>query len=224
MRRRKAFKRGRLILIAFAGGIGYLLGGWHAATPRSSNTDLSPAQSVALRFPERTDAPVTLPAPRETARSAVDSAGIMTLGDPQLLLLSPDPMIPQSPKAPEPSQVSAAAAPVAAVAPPQLPQPPAPRPAPATARRSSQEAPPATALASRQANRPGFVLNEGQIASIKERLHLTPGQQSKPRCAISPMRDRAPDTGAAQLRCKSPPSIRRASKCKASRPQPFRCS
>jgi hypothetical protein len=178
MRRRKAFKRGRLILIAFAGGIGYLLGGWHAATPRSSNTDLSPAQSVALRFPERTDAPVTLPAPRETARSAVDSAGIMTLGDPQLLLLSPDPMIPQSPKAPEPSQVSAAAAPVAAVAPPQLPQPPAPRPAPATARRSSQEAPPATALASRQANRPGFVLNEGQIASIKERLHLTPGQEA----------------------------------------------
>jgi hypothetical protein len=49
MRRKRAFNRGRLVLIALAGGIGYLLGGWHAATPR--NTDLSPAQSVALRFP-----------------------------------------------------------------------------------------------------------------------------------------------------------------------------
>lgn len=178
MRRKKAFKRGRLILIAFAGGIGYLLGGWHAATPRSSNGELSPAQSVALRFPERTDAPVTLPAARETARSAVDSAGIMTLGDPQLLLLNPDPMIPQPHKAPEPSLASAAAAPVATVAPSHLPQPPAPRPASATARRSSQEAPPGAALAYRQVNRPGFVLNEAQIASIKERLHLTPGQEA----------------------------------------------
>jgi hypothetical protein len=176
MRRRKAFKRGRLILIALAGGIGYLLGGWHAATPRSNNADLSPAQSVALRFPERTDAPVTLPAPRETARSAVDSAGIMTLGDPQLLLLNPDPMIPQPLKALQPAITSAAAAPQATVA--QVPQPSAPRPAPATARRSSQEAPPAAALASRQANRQGFVLNEAQIASIKDRLHLTPGQEA----------------------------------------------
>ena len=50
MRRKRAFKRGRLVLIALAGGIGYLLGGWHAGTtPR--NTGLSPAQSVALRFP-----------------------------------------------------------------------------------------------------------------------------------------------------------------------------
>jgi hypothetical protein len=179
MRRKKAFKRGRLVLIAFAGGIGYLLGGWHAEAPRTSNnTDLSPAQSVALRFPEHADASATLPAPRETARSAVDSAGIMTLGDPQLLLLNPDPMIPQPHKAPQPPITSAAAAPEATAAPLQSPQPPAPRPAPATARRSSQEAPPAAALASRQTNRPGFVLNEGQIASIKERLHLTPGQEA----------------------------------------------
>jgi len=176
MRRKKAFKRGRLVLIAFAGGIGYLLGGWHAETPRTSNnTDLSPAQSVALRFFERTDAPTTLTAAREPARDAVDSAGTMLLGDPQLLLLSPDPMIPQPRKAPQPSVASAVAAPEATVATPQLP---APRPAPATARRSSQDAPPAAALASRQANRPGFVLNEGQIASIKERLHLTPGQEA----------------------------------------------
>jgi hypothetical protein len=174
MRRKKAFKRGRLILIVLAGGIGYLLGGWHAATPHN-NTGLSPAQSVALRFPEQADAPATLPAARETARSAVDSAGIMTLGDPQLLLLNPDPMIPQPHKAPQPPITSAAAAPEATAAPPQLP---APRPAAATARRSSQEAAPAAALASRQTNRPGFVLNEAQIASIKERLHLTPGQEA----------------------------------------------
>ena len=55
--------------------------------------------------------PATLPAARETARSAVDSAGIMTLGDPQLLLLNPDPMIPEPHKAPQPPITSAAAAP-----------------------------------------------------------------------------------------------------------------
>jgi hypothetical protein len=176
MRRKRAFKRGRLVLIALAGGIGYFLGGWHAATPHN-NTDLSPAQSVALRFPEHTDAPVTLTAAREPARGAVDSAGTMVLGDPQLLLLNPDPMIPQPQKAPQPPVTSAAAAPETTVAPPQLRQPPA-RPAAASARRSSQDASPAAALAYRQATRPGFVLNEAQIASIKERLHLTPGQEA----------------------------------------------
>ena len=172
MRRKRAFKRGRLVLIGFAGGIGYLLGGWHGATPR--NTDLSPAQSVALRFPERTDAPVTMTAVRDTVRSAMSNAGTMVLGDPQLLLLNPDPMVPQLRKAPQPAATNAA--PEAAAAPP-LPQMP-PRPAPAAARRTSQDAPPAAALAYRQATRPGFVLNDAQIASIKERLHLTPGQQA----------------------------------------------
>ena len=37
---------------------------------------------------------------------------------------------------------------------------------------------PPAALAYRQTARPGFVLNDAQIASIKERLHLTPGQQA----------------------------------------------
>ncbi len=173
MRRRKAFKRGRLVLIALAGGIGYLLGGWHTATPR--NTDLSPAQSVALRFPERAEGPVTSTAARDTQRSTLNSAGSMVLGDPQLLLLNPDPMIPQLRKAAQPA--AANAAPEAAAAPP-LPEVPSPRPAPAAARRTSQTLPPAAALANRQTARPGFMLNETQIASIKERLHLTPGQQA----------------------------------------------
>jgi hypothetical protein len=173
MRRKRAFKRGRLVLIGFAGGIGYLLGGWHAAIPH--NTEPSPAQSVALRFPERTDAPVTMTAVRDTVRSAMNSAGTMVLGDPQLLLLNPDPMVPQQRNAPQPAATSAA--PEATAAPP-LPQMPPPRPAPAAARRTSQDVPPAAALAYHQATRPGFVLNDAQIASIKARLHLTPGQQA----------------------------------------------
>ena len=170
MRRKRAFNRGRLALIALAGGIGYLLGGWHAATPR--NTDLSPAQSVALRFPERADGPVTMSAVRDTVPSAMSSNGNMVLGDPQLLLLNPDPMVPRPRKAPQP--LAATAAPEAA---PPLPETPSPRPAPAAARRTNQAVPPA-AVAYRQTARPGFVLNDAQIASIKERLHLTPGQQA----------------------------------------------
>jgi hypothetical protein len=173
MRRKRAFKRGRWVLIAVAGGVGYLLGGWHAATPR--NTDLSPAQSVALRFPERAVGPVTLNAARDTVRSAMNSAGSMVLGDPQLLLLNPDPMVPPLRTAPQPTTTNAA--PEATAAPP-LPGVPSPRPAPAVARRTSQALPPAAALAYHQAARPGFVLNDAQIASIKERLHLTPGQQA----------------------------------------------
>ena len=173
MRRKRAFKRGRLVLIALAGGIGYLLGGWHAGTtPR--NTGLSPAQSVALRFPERTDAPVTMTGARDTVRSAMNSAGTMVLGDPQLLLLNPDPMVPRLGKTAQPATTTTA--PEAAAAPP-LPEVPTPRPAPAATRRTSQAVPPA-ALAYRQTARPGFVLNDAQIASIKERLHLTPGQQA----------------------------------------------
>jgi hypothetical protein len=173
MRRKRAFKRGRLVLIALAGGVGYLLGGWHSATPHS--TDLSPAQSIALRFPEHTDGAVTLTSARDTVRSAVDGAGNMVLGDPQLLLLNPDPMIPQPRKVAPPA--TTISIPEAAATPP-LPEVPSPRPAPAAARRTSQTLPPTAALAYRQTARPGFVLNDAQIASIKERLHLTPGQQA----------------------------------------------
>jgi hypothetical protein len=173
MRRKRAFKRGRLVLIALAGGIGYLLGGWHTATPHS--TDLSPAQSIALRFPEHTDGAVTLTSARDTVRGALNGAGNMVLGDPQLLLLNPDPMIPQPRKVGPPTTTNSI--PEAAATPP-LPEVPSPRPAPAAARRTSQTLPPTAALAYRQTARPGFVLNDAQIASIKERLHLTPGQQA----------------------------------------------
>jgi len=107
--------------------------------------------------------------------SAVNGVGNMVLGDPQLLLLNPDPMIPQPRKAAPPAATSTI--PEAAAA-PQLPAVPSPRPAPAAARRTSQTLPPTAALAYRQTARPGFVLNDAQIASIKERLHLTPGQQA----------------------------------------------
>ena len=50
MRRRQAFKRGRVLSIVVAGFAGYVIGGWNGSVPRSPA--LSAAQSVALRFPQ----------------------------------------------------------------------------------------------------------------------------------------------------------------------------
>ena len=171
MRRKRAFKRGRLVLIALAGGIGYLLGGWHAATtPR--NTGLSPAQSVALRFPERTDAPVTMTGARDTVRSAMNSAGTMVLGDPQLLLLNPDPMVPRLGKTAQPATTtmlrSAASAAVAGGA------DAAARPSGSTAHEPGRSA----RRARLSPDRPARLRPQRRAdRQHQERLHLTPGQQ-----------------------------------------------
>ena len=163
---RRASKRGRVVTILLAAAGGYLLGNWHAVTLRSADPSpsLSPAQSVALRFPEvQADAVAADTAAATTSAvsptRATSPARAMVLGGAQLALLSPEPM----------------AGPVVAQ--------PAPRPRadteikspPAMQRRSELKSP--TESAVRHANRPGFVLNDAQIASIKGRLHLTPDQE-----------------------------------------------
>jgi len=50
MLRSRAFKRGRWLSLLAAGLIGYLIGDWHAIARRAA--ELSPSQTVALRFPE----------------------------------------------------------------------------------------------------------------------------------------------------------------------------
>lgn len=178
MRQRAAWTRGRIASLLLAGGLGYLVGGWHPANVR--NTDLSPAQTVALRFPEDKAG--------DTGASDVAGSGpaiaraAMVLGNPQLAMLSPEPMVPQPPPqgpvqtAGETAPAENTGAPTAAVAGPATVTAVAARPN-AAGRGAAPTA--ATAASARhRENRPGFVLNDAQIASIKQRLHLTPDQEA----------------------------------------------
>jgi hypothetical protein len=177
-------KRGRVPLILLAGGIGYLLGGWHAATSRSIG--LSAAQTVALRFPEDRDAAATAatasvsdaaPGAQAGATGAVNAP---VLGNAQLALLSPAPMVPQTiPQSVPQAAVQTASAEDAAPAAP-LPDAVAPHPVPRpmpTAAHPASEIKSAVAPVHHHANRPGFMLNDAQIASIRRRLNLTPDQE-----------------------------------------------
>jgi hypothetical protein len=175
MRRTKAFKRGRVLSIVVAGFAGYVIGGWNGAFPHS--TALSAAQAVALRFPQDLDDGSTTASATVAAATAatVATATKPMLSNAQFALLSPQPMVPQASDQSAPPQQ-------AAPQPPQAPlhlasaeemtivPPPAARPSPAK---------PAVAAAPvRRVNeRPGFVLNDAQIASIKDRLHLTSDQE-----------------------------------------------
>jgi hypothetical protein len=186
MRRNKAFG-GRVFSIVIAGFAGYVLGGWNGSVPRPAA--LSAAQSVALRFPQ------------DLADSAsVAAAAAAPIGGAQLALLSPQPIAPQASAAPAPvQQAPVQQAPIqqaalsatlghqatqsvatvqtlVQLASVQMTEAPQPAPAPAPAVRPAPNKPAATA-ARRVNERPGFVLNDAQIASIKERLHLTPGQE-----------------------------------------------
>jgi len=186
MRRDRALRRGRVVAILLAGGIGYLLGDWHAETLRS--TSLSPAQNVAVRFPEaRADAAVADAAPA-TPASEMSAMSAMVLGDAQLALLSPEPMVPQIGSQPAPQAAVQNALPQEATPSPSPETVPTRRPVPAATPpraeiKSTAAMPPRAEPkspadgASRRANRPVFVLNDVQIASIRERLHLTPDQQ-----------------------------------------------
>ena len=172
MRPDRASKHGRWLSVLAAGAVGFLLGDWHGTT--LSPTDLSPSQNVALRFFEaNADAALADPA----AGAPTGATSVSVLGDAQLALLSPDPMVP--PPAPQrvPQAPVQAPAPEAAIAAPPPETAPAPRPAPTAAQLQAALKKPAVESASRHANRPGYMLNDAQIASIKARLHLTPDQE-----------------------------------------------
>jgi hypothetical protein len=177
MRRDKALKRGRWLSILLAGIVGFLIGDWHATT--SHTLGLSASQSVALRFPEAKAPAGVVDAAADTPTGAIATSTIatsaMVLGDAQLALLNPDPMVP--PPAPHPVTQPHRPS-VQAAVPEDAPPSPAPKPVPAP--RPMQ---PRTELKSgpdglsRHASRPGYLLNDAQIASVKARLHLTPDQE-----------------------------------------------
>jgi hypothetical protein len=117
MRRVRAGKRGRWISLLAAGLVGYLLGGWHAANNRS--TELTAAQSVALRFPE---ASAGTAIERSATEMPTGTVSATALKDARLALLSPQPMAPIASALP--------AQPQAAAPPPLPPETPAPTPTP----------------------------------------------------------------------------------------------
>jgi len=162
---RRALKRGRVATILLVGTAGYLLGNWHAISSRSADPSprLSPAQSVALRFPEvQADvAAADTAAATTSAISPTSPTSGIVFGGAQLALLSPEPMVGRVVAQPAPQ--------VQPRADTEIKSPPAMH------RRSELKS--LTESAVRQANRPGFVLNDAQIASIKERLRLTPDQE-----------------------------------------------
>jgi hypothetical protein len=211
MRRKEAHKRAGVVPILLAGCVGYLLGNAHIAAFRSTGlTDLSAAESVALRFPlEFKDASLAtgsllrtaamkLHAPRSTA-----VAGSSTdVREAEFAMFSPQAMVPQAgldttsqatfqtASAEDTFPASQMSAPSQAASPEPAPQPtlrpamslpmPPQMPAQKSGAPATQPVPApkvATALHRPVNDRAGYMLNDTQIASIKERLHLTPDQE-----------------------------------------------
>jgi hypothetical protein len=192
MRRNKALKRGRqhrndavrfrIIPVVVAGGIGYLLGGFNSTTLR--DVVPSAAEAVAVRFPDTSDTSANASSARIAA-----AAARRTTGAAELALFSPEPMVPQvnaqrsAPAADRQVPIETAALdaggspPVAEMATPvqTKPQPAAAKPVAVLPPRASDTKP--TAVRRPVANRPGYMLNDAQIASIKQRLNLTPDQE-----------------------------------------------
>ena len=165
MRRKTAFRHGRFVPILVAAGIGYLIGSWSAQAVRSAPA-ASVAQTVALRFPQ--DLNIAQPQPVQPARA---SENAMVLGSTELALFQPEPLVPHPAMAPAAPSGNEVAQP--------SPPPPAPvavRPAPAKYALAGVTKP--HPVAAHVASRPGYLLDDAQIASIKHRLHLTPDQEA----------------------------------------------
>jgi hypothetical protein len=167
MRRQKASKRahGRAGWILLAAAVGYLIGNWNASAVRSTDPAglATAAQTIALRFPqELNDAPVV-----EISGNAPGAMPVFaTLGDAQLALFAPALTI--SPQAVPQMPVQTASAGPMPISPSRVAAPPTPVQQVVTVKPH---------VAPRVANRPGYMLDDAQIASVKQRLHLTPDQE-----------------------------------------------
>jgi hypothetical protein len=219
MRRNKALWGGRALSVVVAIFVGYVVAGWYPSA--SHHNQLSAAQMVALRFPQDFDSASS--APTEMPVAATSGS---PLAEAQAALLNPTPMLPQASDAPAQvasavPQASVADAPVAqtpvqvASAEPTAPTPTAAPTASAPPRQPIAAIPSlakkVAAAAHRSLNeRPGFVLNDAQIASIKERLHLTADQEEMWPAVEAALRNLA-YTRAHEVRRKNDPNAQLAS-------------
>jgi hypothetical protein len=171
MRQSKALRRGRVISVLVAGGVGYLIGSWNSDAVRSAQSSGAPtaAQTVALRFPQdMREAPVVLAAALERRVASASPA----VREADLALFESDPMAPQQSVAQEQIQPPAEETDIAPL-PPATPAAAPPRSLQPKQSITAKPRPPAP----RQANRPRYMLDDAQIASIKRRLRLTPDQE-----------------------------------------------
>jgi hypothetical protein len=184
MRGKKASKRGRVIPILVAAGVGYLIATWNAASVRSKQPSGAPtaAQTVALRFPRAmSEVPVVQAAAYE--RLAAATAARTDGAEPALF--EPEPMTAPpaggAQTAARPTDLHAAGEPTPWQTADISSEPPSPRAANAAAivpkPTELAAAKPHPALAHRRAERPRHMLDDAQIADIKRRLHLTPDQE-----------------------------------------------
>lgn len=189
MPRNKTLKRGRLIPfrvvpIVLAGGIGYVIGGLNITALRSSD-DVSATETISLRFPAQWANPSPAIGPAALT-AAMNASAANAASQAQLALLSPEPMVPVAQiTAAAPSQ-AVAQAPIQTAALEQsgASSPDATENAPVLAPPSATGQAPSetrTRMIAEQrrrvVNRPGYMLDDAQIASIKERLELTPDQE-----------------------------------------------
>jgi hypothetical protein len=192
MRRDRGLKRGAAIIVLLTGAVGYAAGDWRTTTVRG--TGLTAAQTVALRFPE--DWNDGSAADSDIASPAAGGMNSVNAVFP-VALLSPAPMMPQgsglAPAQPAPQQSAQTASPVPQPASPaaqvqvqvQVASADARHVPPREVRQAQLPASTAQRNAARDAaiaehhrtNRPGYLLNDAQIASIKQRLNLTPDQE-----------------------------------------------
>jgi hypothetical protein len=136
---------------------------------------LSPAEVVALRFPDEL---MEQKATEPTQIADIEEAAVSETDETIALLFSPYPTYsstvpPLNAQPTAPAEVRLASLPQPEPAPVSGPVPPSPAQLANAAKKLT-----AAAAAPRGVNtRPGAVLSEGQIASIKQRLKLTPDQQ-----------------------------------------------
>ncbi len=181
MRPNRAIKHGRWVPILAAAGVGFLLGSWRANAVRG-NEPITPAQTIAQRFPKDFElAAARLP----TAGEHVVGVTETVADDQRLALFNPEPAVPHT-APPQPAVQLAkvevkdlpATGPVMPA--PQssrMPEPPASEAAHEAARRRPEAvAKPRIAAIHRRVEHRGLVLDDAQIASIKQRLHMTPEQ------------------------------------------------
>ena len=153
--------------------IGYVIGAWHVTALRSAGNG-SAAEAVALRFPQEWSAAppaITLAALKSlSADAGLFSPVPMVLpSQPQSIAEQPaleKTSAPSDPHMVQTASLDSVGLPVAAAA--EGLARPAPR---AVAKPSAARARPLAA------SRPGYILDDAQIASIKERLHLTQDQE-----------------------------------------------
>lgn len=188
----------RIAPILLAGCVGYLLGSAHFDIFRA--TDLSAAEAIAQRFPQdwRSASLAAAAGLRPTAiklqtpksanaadTSAANTLAMATDGPSGFLNPEPDAAAPATIQTASADDTATLPAPVgSAVAQSVLSQRLAP-----TTLKSAQNPPiavsqpqPTTKLAAVTPHhpvneRPGYLLNDAQIVSIKQRLHLTPDQE-----------------------------------------------